>query len=523
MRVLIIEDSATFRAIHSRYLNDAGYETEAVSSGEEAMQVLELKKIDIILMDVQMKGLSGFETAELIRETFPKPWLPIIFATADESDTSYQKAMDSGGDDYLIKPIKEAALIAKVESIERILNIQNELSTANQNLQRLNKDDPLTSLHNRRFTIETAENTWNRMKRLDLPISVFMIDVDHFKNYNDTYGHLEGDECLKLVASTIKETIKRETDIIGRYGGEEFLCVLPETDTASAFKIAQKLRESIFEKKLIHENTDIGQVTVSIGCATCSTVNKHDLEGLIRHADALLYTAKSEGRNQVCWDDYPTSHKLIHEEDSNTDSTLTNKTNTYPKSGRAGIVLMLALLISVIAYFFWSQQEPPFVETEVLAVEITPEKTVEDEEKDDDALTIIDNFEPTIDIDIEPEWEQQKVTPEETILAWTDSWSNQDLDEYFSHYSEKFVSDKGLSFEEWKRYRAPKIRNRKLISVVCSHFETLDLTEETAVIKFKQHYHSDKVTDFGYKTLQFEFNVEKGRWLILKEKFSKEY
>lgn len=311
LKVLIVEDSPTFRVLHENYLQTAGYEAKLVGSGEEALQVLDVDEVDIILMDVLMPGLSGFETAKIIRETFPDKWIPILFITGSQKDEDYKEAIASGGDDYIVKPVREAALVTKLQAMANILNMQRGLYLAHEELAHKNKFDVLTSTLSRRYLLDEAETSWRLMRRMGHSLAVVMVDVDNFKKYNDHYGHAEGDECLKRVAEVLRNSFTRDTDLVGRLGGEEFLVVLPDTDTVEATRLAEECRKQLEELALPHLLTDAGIVTVSMGCAACHKTSRYELSELIRHSDELLYSAKSGGRNRVVWDDFPTSQQLL--------------------------------------------------------------------------------------------------------------------------------------------------------------------------------------------------------------------
>lgn len=311
MKILLVEDSATLRHAMRNYIIEAGHTPVIARSGEEALQMLENQPVDMIIMDVEMPGLNGFETTRLIREWLAGHWIPIIFVTGLADDESYREGIDAGGDDYLIKPVSMMIIKAKIRAMERIAEMRDQLNRLNNELEALSQLDSLTQIYNRRSFNELAQQHWALAKRHQQPISALMIDVDHFKLYNDHYGHPAGDTCLKKVTQAIKSCLHRTNDVLGRYGGEEFIVLLPETDTQGAYCVAQSINEAICELMIPHTTSLTGtHITVSIGGATCLRTTCHNMDELIRSADRALYKAKRSGRNRSLVDEVAT-HKTI--------------------------------------------------------------------------------------------------------------------------------------------------------------------------------------------------------------------
>lgn len=312
MKILLVEDSATLRHAMSQYITDAGHTPLIARSGEEALQLLEGTPVDMIIMDVEMPGLNGFETTRLIREWLGGHWIPIIFVTGLNEDENYREGIEAGGDDYLIKPVSYMIIKAKIRAMERISDMRDQLNQLNTELETLSQLDSLTQIYNRRTFNEIAQQLWLVAARQQLPISALMIDVDHFKLYNDHYGHPAGDTCLKKVSSIIKTCLHRPADLIGRYGGEEFIVLLPETDINGAFRVAEEINKAIEAEGLQHEASPTkGYVTVSVGGASCSRTKGHSLEELIKTADRALYKAKRSGRNRALVDEVAISRTLL--------------------------------------------------------------------------------------------------------------------------------------------------------------------------------------------------------------------
>jgi len=324
MKILLVEDSATLRYAMRNYILEAGHTPLIAQSGEAALQMLETTPVDMIIMDVEMPGLNGFETTRLIREWLGGHWIPIIFVTGRNEDESYREGIEAGGDDYLIKPVSAMIIKAKIRAMERITEMRDQLNQLNAELEALSQLDSLTQIYNRRTFNEMAQQQWLLAARQQKPISVLMIDVDHFKLYNDHYGHPAGDTCLKKVTQVIRDCLNRPIDLVGRYGGEEFIVLLPEADSVGAMHVAHSINAALEEAALRHEVSPTHKyVTVSIGGASCVQTLSYSLEELIKRADRALYKAKHSGRNRSLVDDIAV-HKtiLVVEQDTAATKTL---------------------------------------------------------------------------------------------------------------------------------------------------------------------------------------------------------
>ncbi len=311
MKILLVEDSATLRHAMSQYITEAGHSPLIAHSGEEALQLLENTPVDMIIMDVEMPGLNGFETTRLIREWLAGHWIPIIFVTSHNGDESYQEGIEAGGDDYLVKPVSPMIIKAKIRAMERISEMRDQLHHLNQELEALSQLDSLTQILNRRTFNERGEQQWLQATRQQSSTAVLMIDVDHFKLYNDHYGHPAGDACLQQVTAALRSCVQRPYDLLGRYGGEEFVILLPETDMAGARQVASCINAKVRELALKHEVSPTSRVvTVSVGGAVCSHPASHSLEEIVKCADRALYRAKHGGRDQAVLDEVAT-HKTV--------------------------------------------------------------------------------------------------------------------------------------------------------------------------------------------------------------------
>ncbi len=304
MKVLVADDSPTNLLIMRKYIETAGHQTITVEDGLQAVKAFKVEKPDLVLLDVMMPNMDGFEAALRIRSVCEKwkTWIPIIFITAMTQDQDLAKGIESGGDDYLTKPISRIVLNAKLTAMERIAKMRGELEDANRQLKQLSEMDGLTGIANRRRFDDYFEREYKRAIRENSSLSVLLIDVDHFKSYNDHYGHPAGDTCLQQIATTLSKILKRPADLIARYGGEEFVAVLPNTPRVGAQHIANSLLKAIEDLEIPHtKSTTASVITISIGYTTAGSgwIEKFKSSDLIECADNALYQAKTSGRNHA--------------------------------------------------------------------------------------------------------------------------------------------------------------------------------------------------------------------------------
>ncbi|MBX2859432.1 MAG: diguanylate cyclase [Cellvibrionaceae bacterium] len=300
MKILLVEDSATLRHAMCGYIRADNHEPIVAKSGEEALQIIDNIQVDMVIMDVEMPGLDGFETTRLIREWLDERWIPIIFVTGRSEDNSLQEGIEAGGDDYLIKPISRVILRAKIRAMERITTMRDQLNELNRDLVNISQRDGLTNLYNRRTFDEKAVAQWRLTTRTQQPLSVLLIDIDHFKQYNDFYGHQAGDVCIKAVAQSLTDSLNRPTDLLARYGGEEFIILLPDTPASGAVHVGEHLRKSVEALRIHHKKSPNNKwVTVSVGISVSNRFSGNSLSNLISLADQALYQSKGHGRNRV--------------------------------------------------------------------------------------------------------------------------------------------------------------------------------------------------------------------------------
>ena len=309
MNVLIAEDTRAIRMIVAATVANAGHTAIEAANGCEAVQAYkEQDGIDLIVMDAEMPHMDGFEATQVIRGYNEDNWVPIIFLSAHDEDDYIQRALDTGADVYLKKPINSVQLLGQIKALERIALMKSKLHEINSELQNVNRVlenmarlDGLTQIPNRRSFDERIDIENARCFRNRDSLSLMMCDIDCFKQYNDTYGHLAGDSALKKVAKAIEGTFHRATDLVARYGGEEFVVLLPDTHVKDAYRMSKMMIDAVNELAIPHKanKADVEHVSISIGVASASGDIFLEKGELIERADEALYQAKEAGRNQA--------------------------------------------------------------------------------------------------------------------------------------------------------------------------------------------------------------------------------
>lgn len=295
--ILVVDDGRAIRALICQVVENLGYTAIPAESGEEALGLFVENDIDLVVLDVEMPGIDGFETCRVLRTLDPSTWFPVIYLSGTNSDEYVVKGLDAGGDAYITKPVNPRVLESIIKAMGRIADMKKALREANKELEKLAHYDGLTQILNRRGFDEALERYWKQSQRDDSDIALILIDVDHFKLYNDHYGHMQGDDCLKEVAKALEGALLRPIDLAARYGGEEFAVVLPKTNTEGAENVAQRLLDAVADLKIPHEKSSTTSlVSVSMGIAT--NQGARDITTLINNADEALYKSKQNGRNQ---------------------------------------------------------------------------------------------------------------------------------------------------------------------------------------------------------------------------------
>jgi len=314
MDILVVEDSASLRERLRMQLVELGHSVHMAASGEECLHLVETgpePSYDLVLMDIDMPGLNGFETTRLLREYLVDTWIPIIFVTATSDDARFAEGIECGGDDFLAKPVSTVILEAKIKALERITEMQREMNRLNQELEYMSFRDGLTQVFNRRAFNRMSSELWAEAESRHSACAVIMLDIDFFKQYNDLYGHFEGDQCLLSVARLLEKNMEGTGGLLARFGGEEFIIFLSDIDRNRVEEFANGVCRSIADAGIEHQSSPInGVVTASLGVALSNHVDNHSLKELLSVADQQLYRAKKGGRNKVCIDELE-SHKTI--------------------------------------------------------------------------------------------------------------------------------------------------------------------------------------------------------------------
>lgn len=292
-RILIVDDEpANIRTLGGLLGED--YTLHFATGGEEALAIAGREAPDLILLDIRMPGMDGYEVSQRLREEPHTSDIPVIFVTALDEEADEAKGLEMGGVDYITKPIRGPIVKARVANHVRLKRYRDQLEA-------LSRQDGLTGVANRRQFDEALAREWGRAHRNGSALSVILADVDHFKAYNDNYGHLAGDEVLRQVAATLQGALYRPSDRLARYGGEEFIALLPETGLEGACELARRMGEAVAELGLPHAHSEAADhVTVSLGMATTYPGDTMAPSALCQAADNYLYEAKQRGRNQAC-------------------------------------------------------------------------------------------------------------------------------------------------------------------------------------------------------------------------------
>jgi two-component system cell cycle response regulator len=299
MQALVVDDSAVYRKLIGDHLRSWNFGVTLAETGSEAWQILEKPDSPkLVLLDWVLPDLDGIELCKRIRKAGSTgPYVYVILLTSNEGRQNMLDAMQAGADDYLVKPFDEMELKARLLVGKRILDLQEELVSARESMRHAATHDSLTGLMNRGEILTMLERELERARRERKPVGVILGDIDHFKNVNDTLGHLFGDEALREIGRRLRAQL-RVYDGVGRYGGEEFLMILPTCDLPDALLRANELREVIAHTPVLCSGEE-RLITMSMGVAVSVCEGKNEVEALLTQADAGLYAAKEKGRNRI--------------------------------------------------------------------------------------------------------------------------------------------------------------------------------------------------------------------------------
>jgi two-component system, cell cycle response regulator len=297
-RILVVDDNQDNIEIIATRLRFRGYEILEASDGEQALALVRECAPDLLLLDVMLPDIDGYEISRRIKGAADLPFIPIILVTARDSTQDKVAGLDAGADDYLTKPINFPELEARVRSMLRIKRLQDELEEKNRELERLSISDGLTGLFNHRHIHDLLADEYERVERTRDCMSVAMFDLDRFKSVNDTYGHQAGDRVLIELADILRESA-RDIDRLGRYGGEEFMALLPETCIEDAAVFVERVRREVARRPFDIGRDEPLRMTLSAGVATYPHETIDSVEAVVRLADQALYAAKEGGRDRV--------------------------------------------------------------------------------------------------------------------------------------------------------------------------------------------------------------------------------
>jgi diguanylate cyclase (GGDEF)-like protein len=291
-KILIVDDDN--RCIQNlTELLKSHYRIVSTADSFKALTTATHEQPHLILLDLKMNGIDGFQVIRELKQNLETADIPVIVVTGSHESQDETNCLKLGAVDYITKPYTPEIVKARVHT-------HVELKRQKEFLKTLSYQDGLTGIANRRHFDDTLIREHRRCKRSRSALSVLMIDIDFFKAYNDIYGHLTGDDCLKLVVITMQDQIKRSVDLLARYGGEEFVCVLPETDLDGARVIAERMRIAVLEQQIPHQKGIQEKVTISIGVVSGTPIDGVDPKKFLISADQCLYRAKVSGRNRTC-------------------------------------------------------------------------------------------------------------------------------------------------------------------------------------------------------------------------------
>jgi diguanylate cyclase (GGDEF)-like protein len=326
--VLVVDDVASNIKFLYHFLSYEGFNVQVAQDGEDCLQTVAYAPPDLILLDVMLPGIDGFEAARRLKQTPKTAHIPVIFMTALTDMDSKIKGFDVGASDYITKPLEPREVLARISVHLKLHRLQRQLAdsnqllqqqlettkilknkliqrsealeAANQELQRLAHLDGLTQVANRRRLDDYLKQEWPRLAREQAPLSAILCDIDYFKLYNDSYGHQAGDECLQQVAQALQHVARRPADLVARYGGEEFVVLLPHTDLAGALQVAHGIRDTINALNIQHHASLINDhLTMSMGVCSMIPMLEQNGSNLLQRADKSLYEAKQKGRDQI--------------------------------------------------------------------------------------------------------------------------------------------------------------------------------------------------------------------------------
>ena len=298
--MIVADDDRVTREYVAGLLRGHGYRVTAVSSGPKAIEASRKDEASLFLLDVVMEGMSGTDVCRMIKSGEAQHgFVPVILLTARSDTDSRVEGLRIGADDYICKPFDERELLARVTNMVRIKQMHDDVTRARERLETLAVRDELTGLYNYRYLQSRLSEEFKRAERYREPLSCAMLDIDHFKSFNDRFGHDVGDQVLAGAAQRLLEAV-REVDVVARYGGEEFLLLLPSTHLAGTLTVAERVWRAFDGRAFVFGDGTSEIIHVSIGVALYPSRGVSNRDALLKAADRALYRAKAEGRNRIC-------------------------------------------------------------------------------------------------------------------------------------------------------------------------------------------------------------------------------
>lgn len=291
--ILIVDDDTAIRDSLNEFIKMANYKSYQAASAEEALDLLKSVNINVVITDIMLPGLDGLELTDLVKKGFDAD---VIVMTGYSGSYSYEEAINKGASDLVFKPVRYKELLLRLKRVLREQGLTRERIQMLGKLQKLAITDGLTNLYNSRYFYNQLDLEVDRSKRYKHPLSLLLLDIDHFKDYNDTYGHLEGDKVLHRIGEIIKSCL-RKMDTAFRYGGEEFTIILPETNGEEAVTVAERIRTEIENEKYKPRPGVEAEKTISIGVSQYQAEEK--ISAFIERADKAMYLSKEKGRNRI--------------------------------------------------------------------------------------------------------------------------------------------------------------------------------------------------------------------------------
>ncbi|HPA15849.1 MAG TPA: diguanylate cyclase [Desulfobacterales bacterium] len=293
--ILIVDDDPAIRDSMKEAMEIAGYNPYLAASAEEALDLLNKNMFHVVITDILLPGLDGLELTDLIKERYDTD---VIVMTGYSGDYSYEEAITKGASDFVFKPVRFEELLLRLKRVLKERKLTKDRNEMLETLQKLAITDGLTKLYNSRYFYNQLELEIDRSKRYNHPVSLLLLDIDHFKLYNDSYGHLEGDKVLVKLGRIIKSCL-RTMDSAYRYGGEEFTVILPETNGQEAIGVAERIRRIVETEKFTPETEEGKEITITISAGVTEYYPNEDVATFIKRADKAMYSSKERGRNTV--------------------------------------------------------------------------------------------------------------------------------------------------------------------------------------------------------------------------------